>query len=172
MKKPTNYIAVIVLLGWVAATGYSAAQDMNPDAEIAMQQCFETVRDIIADPENTANVSGRDCIGAYANNCMATDAGMSTIGMTACTQDEMVWWDQQLNNAYQHLKETLAPDHFRQLRDVQRKWIAYKDAACTFEYNWWDGGSIRQPLTANCFLQITADQAVVLGNYADQINDR
>jgi uncharacterized protein YecT (DUF1311 family) len=48
------------------------------------------------------------------------------------------------------------------LRDMQRTWIAYRDAACAYERSQWGGGTGGGPATADCLMRMTAAQALAL----------
>ena len=48
------------------------------------------------------------------------------------------------------------------LRDMQRAWIGFRDARCTYEASLWQGGTGASPAVLNCRLQETAEQALYL----------
>lgn len=118
---------------------------------------------------------GRDCIGLAASRCAATPDGRSTVGTGFCYGAERDWWDARLNRLYRSLmtqeegrdaemKEIgatvmeIAPA----LRDMQRAWMLFRDAACMYEYSQWGGGTGAGPAHAACMMQITAEQALAL----------
>jgi uncharacterized protein YecT (DUF1311 family) len=117
-----------------------------------------------------------DCIGASAEACMAaTEGGYSTVGTTACQDRELGYWDGRLNAAYQALlsrhqaedKETRAlglsgPLQADSLREMQRAWIPYRDAACAYELSAWAGGSGGGPAHLGCLMRLTGQQALAL----------
>jgi uncharacterized protein YecT (DUF1311 family) len=113
------------------------------------------------------DVSETDCIGITSTVCMATAEGRSTLGTTQCAYAEGAWWDMLLNARYQSLREDLSPSLFETLRDAQRAWIAFRDADCQVRYDFWEGGSIRNPIIANCLLNKTANRAIELGDLLD-----
>lgn len=144
-----------------AQSGVSTADLARDDAN--MSQCLEAVRSMNQDGTNNGDM--HDCIGIISNPCMEFPDGSSTIGMSSCNRRETKWWDIWLNSNYTQLKNAMNPQDFAQLRDMQRKWIAYKDAKCKFEYDSWKGGSIATIIAAECFLKTTADQAITLSGH-------
>lgn len=124
----------------------------------------------------------RECIGVGADACMtATPGGDSTVGMTACTQAEAEWWDVQLNQAYQDVRErerqadrdwtpipglAARPSSADALRDAQRAWIAFRDSTCAYEELRWWGGTGASGAGAGCRLRLTAEQVLNLWSYA------
>ena len=53
-----------------------------------------------------------------------------------------------------------APDTVTALREMQRAWIPYRDAACWYEYSTWGGGSGGGPANAECLMHLTGRQAL------------
>ena len=117
-----------------------------------------------------------DCIGASATACMeATEGGWSTVGTGACLEAERAYWDQRLNVAYRALMEKRRADDAElvdlgypsaslavTLRDMQRAWIGFRDAACAYERAQWTGGSGAGPATLSCLMYRTGEQALYL----------
>lgn len=54
------------------------------------------------------------------------------------------------------------PDAVDLLRQMQRDWIAYRDAACAWDYVQWGGGSGAGPAEAECLMRLTASQVLFL----------
>lgn len=116
-----------------------------------------------------------ECIGVGAAHCLQSEAGGSNIGIGYCFGAEWQQWDGLLNQTYQTLlAEQAAADadmmEFNEalavgeetLRDMQRAWIAYRDAACAFEYAQWGGGTGGGPASAQCHMELTARQTLFL----------
>ncbi|MCC6002224.1 MAG: DUF1311 domain-containing protein [Pararhodobacter sp.] len=123
-----------------------------------------------------ADGGGRDCIGLAADRCMEYSAGgYSTYGMNACLESERLWWDEALNAHYQDLRsreranDTNAvpgqPPAAEALRDMQRAWIAFRDATCQYEALRWYGGTGASGQFLACQLRLTAEQALALLGY-------
>ena len=123
------------------------------------------------------------CVGEASAACMSeNDGGETTVGMSGCTSLELDWWDAKLNKAYSVLLEfektddeeiksyqSSAPLKAPALKEMQRKWIAYRDSLCEYEVSQWGGGTGGGPAFMSCMMSETARQYFVLQN---QIGDR
>lgn len=118
------------------------------------------------------------CAGLAAAACMEGPGGSSTVGMGFCLGAERDFWDGRLNDAYGRVTEGArtadadaagqsytVPEQQPALRDMQRAWIAYRDATCTYEATRWGGGTGAGPAAAQCALALTARQANRLDGY-------
>lgn len=163
-------VAVLILVLSAMSPGVGAqASDIRFDSTIT-EACLAD-----SDP-GTARFS---CIGLAAQACMnATPDAYTTVGMTDCLSREHDFWDTRLNAVYQKLlaqnAETEAemaeidahvPPLVTPLREMQRAWIPYRDAACGYEYATWGGGTGGGPASVDCSLQLTALQTLRLENY-------
>lgn len=122
------------------------------------------------------------CIGVPSGRCMETPDGSSNVGMSACMSAELAQWDARMNASYQTAMTdadrgdaadrdagTAAPaERADTLRDMQRRWIAFRDAACANAGAWWSSGSGRGPATVQCMMDQTARQALMLEALAAQ----
>lgn len=129
-----------------------------------------------------ANLSEReDCIGLAANRCQYNGAGSSNAGISACLAREADQWDARLNNVYAKLKKQEADedagakaenapgtDQEARLVEMQRNWIAFRDAACMFEHAQWGGGSGGGVGHVSCVMEQTARQALRLESYLSE----
>ncbi|GAA4223666.1 uncharacterized protein YecT (DUF1311 family) [Sagittula marina] len=143
------------------------AQDVTFSPEATMQCLME-------DPG-----AGVSCIGASADKCMEdTDGGDSTVGMGGCLDAERAYWDTRLNAAYgARMKEAKAadaeakaggwsaPSQADALREMQRAWIPFRDARCTYAAALWSGGTGAGPAATGCLMLTTGEQALYLENY-------
>lgn len=115
------------------------------------------------------------CIGTSSGICMNSPEGGSTAGMGVCLDRELTFWDARLNANYKAQmalakasdEETRQynPDAASQataLRDMQRAWITYRDAACDYERSQWGGGTGGGPATLACLMELTGLQALRL----------
>ena len=138
------------------------AQDLSFDAG-ASEECLI----------NTGHAGNKsDCIGVSAGLCMEQPGGDSTYGMGFCLDSELQYWDGLLNDSYQQLRAAMQasdadlPDHLAVqadgLRDMQRAWIAYRDARCGYEATLWQGGTGSGPAFLNCAMLLTGEQALYL----------
>ncbi|MGI1661155.1 lysozyme inhibitor LprI family protein [Palleronia sp. KMU-117] len=115
------------------------------------------------------------CVGLSAAACIDTPDGYTTVGMSTCLGKEAEYWDGRLNAAYQALLEvdgqvdaelaelgSAAAPMVPALREMQRAWIAFRDASCLYEYTQWGGGTGSGPASNECVMRITARQALAL----------
>jgi len=116
---------------------------------------------------------GESCAGRAAEQCMeATPDGQTTVGMSACLDRERKNWDGWLNLVYQRLYGELAaqdvaiqssaPKQAPALQEMQRAWIRFRDARCSYEATQWGGGTGAGPASLNCHLHETARQMIYL----------
>jgi len=95
---------------------------------------------------------------AYSQ-CM--DNASSTLAMSSCIQAETQLQDQRLNRVYKQLTAKLESAPQKSLRDVQRQWIAYRDANCKFHVQA-SGGTMAQLEGGLCKLDMTRERAAEL----------
>ena len=91
--------------------------------------------------------------------CM--DKASSTVAMSACIQAETQVQDQRLNRVYKQLMGKLDAGQQKSLRDVQRKWLAYRDGNCGFHVQA-SGGTMAQLEGGSCVMDMTRDRAAEL----------
>ena len=85
-------------------------------------------------------------------------AGGATFAMQDCIREELERQDRRLNETYKALFDSLPEKRQAQLRDAQRKWIAFRDANCEFYYDP-QGGSAARLASNECVLTFTAERA-------------
>ncbi len=103
-----------------------------------------------------------NALDAYSKSykiCM--DKAISTIDIIECTNTENSVQDKRLNVAYKKLISRQNAARVKQLTEVQKLWIKYRDANCGFYYDP-DGGSMARILANDCMLQMTKDRAIEL----------
>lgn len=116
-----------------------------------------------------------DCVGKAARVCFTSPGGDTTIGMIECLGAENAFWEARLTAAYAaRMEESLRADDemarhgsssaslAEALREMQRAWIAYRDATCLHEQAQWRGGTGGGPATMACHMHETARQALRL----------
>ncbi|WP_294623640.1 lysozyme inhibitor LprI family protein [uncultured Roseovarius sp.] len=147
---------------------------------LAVMLCFsapamaQDIRFDIAPTARCVEEGGREkCIGKASGACMeATSDGYTTLGMSVCSDRELTWWDARLNRVYRDLKAELAaqdadmpdyaPDQEAALVEMQRAWIAFRDAKCLSEMALWGGGTGGGPAHVSCMMYETAEQTLYL----------
>ena len=116
------------------------------------------------------------CIGLGANHCMdVMEGGHSTVGTNGCLDAEWQYWDGRLNVHYGEAmarakafdvdmaaEENGLLSAEETLRDMQRAWIAFRDARCEFVRAQWSGGTGQGPAMLSCLMQETGRQALWL----------
>lgn len=100
---------------------------------------------------------------AYAR-CM--DNASSTLAMGECLKAETQVQDQRLNRVYKQLLGKLPADQQKSLRDVQRKWLAYRDGNCQF-HRMASGGTLAQLEGGTCLMDMTRERAAELERVLD-----
>ncbi|WP_054911417.1 lysozyme inhibitor LprI family protein [Pseudomonas sp. NBRC 111127] len=99
-----------------------------------------------------------DYTAAYVR-CM--DKASSTVAMSECIGAETQVQDQRLNRVYKQLMGKLDAGQQKSLRDVQRKWLAYRDGNCQFHVQA-SGGTMAQLEGGTCMMSMTRDRAAEL----------
>ena len=79
----------------------------------------------------------------------------STYAITKCTSEEIKYQDKRLNLAYNTLKKDFSEDKQKELRNVQRLWVKYRDANC----NLYDDGGMYKMSVLFCILDETESRA-------------
>lgn len=113
--------------------------------------------------------------GAQEVNCAAP---VTQLDMNFCAERAWKLADEDLNLAYgmarSLMRQTDAalPEADRgaevALRDAQRAWIAFRDAACRAEGYVWFGGSIRPQVVALCLERMTRARTEELRSLAER----
>ncbi|MEC7118551.1 MAG: lysozyme inhibitor LprI family protein [Pseudomonadota bacterium] len=94
------------------------------------------------------------------HHCMDRSEGV-TMRMIECFSAEHQRQDLLLNKVYQQVMSGLSTTRKTQLRNVQRQWMAYRDANCQF-YADPEGGSLARIEANACMMQMTAERAAEL----------
>lgn len=155
---------IVAALVWVGGM-VSAQEELSYDP---------TVLDVCLSGRVTASERA-GCIGQAAARCVDSELGGSTVGMRYCLGSEAEDWDARLNAVYQHLLVEQAemdadhaqyaphlPSAVETMREMQRSWIAYRDAACSWEVLQFGGGTGGGPARAACMMELTARQTLFL----------
>jgi uncharacterized protein YecT (DUF1311 family) len=133
------------------------AQNRKPTAsEVA------AIRDCAKKYETNVDEGERQCLfNLVSDRCTNTPEGSSNLWMADCYRVERTIWDNLLNENYKNLAADLDEQQTAKLRDMQRAWIASRDATCGF---YWTkiGGSMAAPMAAGCEARETARRALLL----------
>ena len=96
--------------------------------------------------------------------CMEASQGI-TAEMRECISSEYSRQDDRLNRAYQNLLAQHDTSWRERIRDAQRKWLAYRDAACPLHAPP-NSGTLEHLMVGSCYLEMTEQQAVELERLA------
>ena len=145
----------------LAALAFSPALAKDkPDARAAaaIQDCVKS---------KSATGMGETCIGIVSGPCLDKAADLSTAGMVACVARERAVWDDILNETYNRLRAKLDDKQQQKLRDMQRAWIAARDATCGFYWDFYQG-TMASPMSAGCVNKETAERALFLLGFLNE----
>jgi uncharacterized protein YecT (DUF1311 family) len=91
------------------------------------------------------------------SHCMEKSDGV-TAAMVECITAEYKRQDTRLNQAYKAASKDLSAPRKKQLQEVQRAWLKFRDANCAF-YDDPDGGTLARVLSNECMMTLTAQRA-------------
>lgn len=149
--------AGLVFLLIMAAVPGARAQDEKPTPQQTgvIRACADKNQDDVTEAE-------RQCLfNLVATPCQDTPEGQSNLGMADCFRLEAAIWDELLNDNFRALREVLDERQLAKARDMQRTWIAARDATCAF-YDVRIQGSMAIPMAAACLARETARRALLL----------
>jgi uncharacterized protein YecT (DUF1311 family) len=109
------------------------------------------------------------CIGLVADPCLQKPENQSTQAMVACTDSETKIWDALLNAEYDRLLGVLQGKAADDVRQAQRVWITLRDADCAVPYQLFEGGTMAQPIGANCVLAHTANRMMQVRSWREMV---
>ena len=94
------------------------------------------------------------CIqNSYALDCKK--GGDTTMEMKECANKELEEVTKKLNTTYNSYRKLLEPKKQKDLKEVQLAWIKYKDLRCSFEYSFYEGGTMAGLIGTSCLTYIT-----------------
>jgi uncharacterized protein YecT (DUF1311 family) len=129
-----------------------------------MEQCLQSTEE--------RGVRAHQCTGFVADPCMETEEGQNTAGMIMCIAREHAYWDALLNQSYRKLRESEENMRVEELRDLQRRWLAWREDRCAWEAGAHEGGSFANVVSNDCFLEETARRAIDLSNALEAADER
>lgn len=106
----------------------------------------------------TDNTDARKCVGRVANPCLEQPDSQSTHAMVACHARETKVWDGLLNAEYQRLLGAVEGKTKDDIVKAQRQWVGLRDMDCAIPYALFEGGTMAQPIGADCLLENTAER--------------
>lgn len=148
MKAGTLRSRVIPVI--VAGVWLAAATPLVADDAAVIAACLKSA--------DAGNGKPRDCIGRVADACLDKPENQSTHDMVACADKETKIWDALLNAEYQRLLGAVEGKTKDDVVKAQRQWLALRDSDCAIPYALFDGGTMAQPIAANCVMENTAER--------------
>lgn len=109
--------------------------------------------------------------GLFASSTLAQDVdcakAYTQFDMNVCADQDYKAADAELNAAWTEAKATAdAVGAGPALLDAQRKWIAYRDAACKAEAAQYEGGSIQPLIRLTCLTRLTERRSTDLREFS------
>lgn len=147
-------------LGAGILPGNASAESNAPTAVISA--CLKKAESEQASPQK--------CIGIVADACL--ERASSTRDLIACYAGETEEWDSRLNASYKFVMDRLPSEAAKKLREAQRSWLDTRKLTCGFYGVFYDGGTIAGPSAASCFNGETAERALYLKFFADELAKR
>jgi len=153
---------LLVVLAALAVSPALAKDKPDARAAAAIQDCVKS---------KSATGMGETCIGIVSGPCLDKAADPSTAGMVACVTRERAVWDDILNETYNRLRAKLDDKQQQKLRDMQRAWIAARDATCGFYWDFYQG-TMASPMSAGCVNKETAERALFLLGFLNEAESK
>ena len=98
---------------------------------------------------------------ARIGECLKKDG--SAEGNIKCINEELKIQDKILNETYKDALGVLSDENKKKLKEIQRKWVSYKEAKCSFiPFE----GELYRVESADCYLQMTKERAKELAGVA------
>ena len=151
-----RYLLVLLLL--VLGSAVRAAPLLTK------QQIAKAAAKIEACLEKKLATKGRqlDCVGIIQGRCDDAISAGGEAAHATCADNETAAWDVLLNKAWSDLPAFLGPARFAALKEIQKKWLDYRDAKCAFLNDMDNMGSWGLMLKAQCKLDETARRTIEL----------
>jgi uncharacterized protein YecT (DUF1311 family) len=86
-------------------------------------------------------------------NCKSPN--LNQMELDQCAGQDFTASDKKLNTLYRTLMAKYDAANGALLKDAQRKWLAFRDAECTYETNGTVGGSINPMMNTMCRTHLT-----------------
>jgi len=117
----------------------------------------------LRDAGERADIDETSCIGVVSTPCQQTYRGGTEAGSAACLRRELAVWDERLNKSYRQWIDGCGEAKVcAARRKFARAWVAARDARCALPLIEMQG-TMANPLTNFCLLDVTARHAIWLG---------
>ncbi|MGO3859199.1 MAG: lysozyme inhibitor LprI family protein [Neisseriaceae bacterium] len=102
--------------------------------------------------------------GVYALDC---DRALTQVDMNECAYLDFKKADQRLNQLYQQHRQGLDDQRKQQLKVAQQAWLKFRDLSCTYEADFYRGGSMVPLVRQGCLTEATENRIKALENYIE-----
>ncbi|SDI67128.1 lysozyme inhibitor LprI family protein [Salipiger marinus] len=103
----------------------------------------------------TAALAGLVLLALAPQARAACSDATTTVEMGTCARVALDGADAELNRVYAVLQSRVSPERMTGIRDAQRLWIPFRDAACDAEGAMYEGGSMQGIATVTCLTKLT-----------------
>lgn len=86
----------------------------------------------------------------------------STAASQQCLKRHLDSAQKRLNKVYQNLSSNLTPEKLGELKELQKTWLAYRDAECMWEAKSSETLSLKRMNEISCMARVTEDRADLL----------
>jgi uncharacterized protein YecT (DUF1311 family) len=133
-----------------------------------MCKTYDEIHTFIFSPsvESSSEVDKEGYSNEY-KRCLDNSGGVTT-NMRACSKQELSYQDKLLNRYYKQAMKVLDDKKRKELKQVQRQWIKYRDAKCGFDYGL-TGGTMDLVIGDGCMVDMTAQRADELKSIVDML---
>lgn len=94
-------------------------------------------------------------LGLAAPAHAACNDAATTVELRLCLSEAHEAADAELNEVYGQLRDARGGDFMARVRDAQRAWIPFRDAACEAEAALYEGGSMQPVAQISCLTRLT-----------------
>lgn len=91
--------------------------------------------------------------------------------LNACAQNRYEAADAELNRVWKSIIAELSDERAKQLRDVQRLWLKFRDAHCAYQEGPWNEGSMRPMIHFGCLRELTEARTAQLKTIQNELDN-
>ncbi len=102
---------------------------------------------------------------AHAGTPDCATTATTQVDINACAAGKYQQADAQLNRTYRQLLGREDGQAAAQLKEAQRRWVAWRDAQCAFEAGGVSGGSAQPMVLDQCLERLTRAQTSLLDSH-------
>jgi uncharacterized protein YecT (DUF1311 family) len=110
----------------------------------------------------TNHGSAQKCVGLIDSECEDKISAGGEAAHATCSDDETAVWDVLLNKTWSQMPESVGAERFARLKQIQKMWLAYRDAKCAFLDDPKSPGAWGIMLQAQCRMDETSRRTIEL----------